>query len=118
MYRRGKKLSKPTKQNINKPFISEENKKKIKVRIIRDVWKPFETEEEKEERKESEKKKKQNERIVKDKILRDIRTLFEHEDDYYKPERVNSSWNNNYTEYESNGGKNRILSLDEYLKKI
>ena len=26
MYGRGQKLSKPTKQNIKKPFISEENK--------------------------------------------------------------------------------------------
>ena len=42
----------------------------------------FETEEEEEEkRKESEKKKKHNERIVKNKIIRDIRTLFEQEEE-------------------------------------
>ena len=35
VYGRGKKLSKPRKQNIKKPFISEENKEKIKDRIIR-----------------------------------------------------------------------------------
>ena len=34
-----------------------------------------------------------------------------------KPERVNKFWNNNYIEYESNGDKNRNLSLDEYLNK-
>ena len=27
------------------------------------------------------------------------------EEDYYKPERVNKFWNNNYIEYESNGDK-------------
>ena len=58
MYGRGKNLSKPRKQNNKKPFKSEENKEKIKDRIIRDIWKFFQTEEEKEERKESEKRKK------------------------------------------------------------
>ena len=39
----------------------------------------FETEEEKEERKKPE----HNERLIKDKIMRDTRTLFEHEEYYY-----------------------------------
>ena len=56
MYGRGKKLSKIRKQNIKKPFISEEKKEKVKDRIIRDIWKLFETKEEKEERTKSEKK--------------------------------------------------------------
>ena len=42
----------------------------IKDRIIRDILKLFEREEGKQERKESEKKKTQNERLVKDKIIR------------------------------------------------
>ena len=64
-------------------------------------------------------KKKQNERIIKDRINRDIRTPFEQqEEDYYKPIRVSNFWHNNYIEYESNGDKNRNLSLDEYLNKI
>ena len=58
VYVRGQKLSQLRKQNIKKPFLSEENKEKMKDRIITDIWKLFETEEEKEERKESEKKKK------------------------------------------------------------
>ena len=37
VYGRGKKLSKPRKQNIKKPFISEVNKQKNKDRIIRDI---------------------------------------------------------------------------------
>ena len=41
VYARGKKLSKPRKQNIKKPFISETNKERIKDRIIKDIWKLF-----------------------------------------------------------------------------
>ena len=37
---------------------------------------------------------------------------------YYKPVRVNNFWSNNYIECKSNGDKNRILSVDEYLDKI
>ena len=90
VYGRGKKLWKPKKQNIKKPFISEKNKEKTKDRIIRDILKLSETEEEKEERKKSEKKEKENERLIKDKIIRDIRALFEQEENYYEPKRVSS----------------------------
>ena len=31
---------------------------------------------------------------------------------------VSNFWNNNYIKYESNGNKNRNLSLDKYLNKI
>ena len=62
------------------------------------------------------KKQEYNERSIKDKTIRDIKTLFEQEEDYYKSKRVNSFWNNNYIEI--NGDKNRNLSLDEYLNKI
>ena len=46
-------------------------------------------------------------------------TLFEQKDDYYyfKPKRVSNFWNNNYIEYESNGDRNRNLSLHKYLDK-
>ena len=49
--------------------------------------------------------KEHNERSITD------RTLFEQQEheDYYKPKRVNNFWNNNYTEYEINGHKNRNL---------
>ena len=39
-------------------------------------------------------------------------TLFEREEDNYKPKRVSSFWNNNDIEHESNGDKNSNLSLD------
>ena len=42
----------------------------------------------------------------------------EQEDDYYKPIRVGNFWNNIYIEYESNGDKNKNLSVKEYLNEI
>ena len=110
VYGRGQKLNIPRKRVIKKPFISEENKEEIKDRIIRDIQKLFEIEVEK----------KQNERLIKDKIIRDIRKIFEREqeENYYKPKRVSSFWNNNYIEYESNGCKNSNLLLDEHRNKI
>ena len=66
------------------------------------------------------KKKQYNERLIKDGILRDIRILFEQEENgkyYYKPKRVNNFWNNNYIQYDRNGIKNKNLSLEEYLNK-
>ena len=79
--------------------------KNIKEIIIGDIWTLFEAKEHKE-------------RLVKDRIVTDIRTFFEQQEDFCKPERVNNFWNNNYIEYESNGDKDRNLSLYEYLNKI
>ena len=50
----GKKLRKPKIQNIINPFILKKNKE-IKDRKIKDIWKLFETEKEKQERKKLEK---------------------------------------------------------------
>ena len=68
----------------------------------------FETEEEEKE---------VNSRLIKNRIIIDIRTLLEQEKDYYKPKTVSYLWNNNYIEYETNGDKNRNLSLEEHLNK-
>ena len=60
-------------------------------------------------------------KTIKDRILRDIKNLFEHEEEeenYYKPVRVSNFWSNNYIEYESNGDRNKTLSVEEYLNKI
>ena len=54
-------------------------------------------------------------RINKDK---DIRKIIKSEEDYYKPVRVGNFWNNNYIKYESNGDKNKTLSVKEYLDEI
>ena len=71
-------------------------------------------------KKEEIKKKKQNEIIIKDNTIRYIRILFkqEKEEDYHEPKRVSNFWINNYIEYDSNGDKNRNLSLDKYFNKI
>ena len=53
-------------------------------------------------------------------VLRNIMNLSKHEEgeNYYKPVRLNNFWSNNYIEYNSNGDKNRIISVKEYLDKI
>ena len=81
------------KQNMmrSKPKIIRENLKdkiirdKLKDKIATDIWTLFETEEEKKERKELEKKKENNEKLIRDGIIREIRTLLEQEEDYYEP---------------------------------
>ena len=58
---------------------------------------------------------------IKDTVLRNIKNLFEYEkeeENYYKPVSINNFWNNSYIDYKSNGDKNRIVSVEEYLDKI
>ena len=43
--------------------------------------------------------KKENE-TIKDRIIRDIRTIFRQEGHYHKPIRVTNFWNINYIKYE------------------
>ena len=43
------------------------------------------------------------------KIIRDIKTLFEQEDDYYKPTRVGNFCNNNYIECKSD--RNTVMEI-------
>ena len=99
----------------------KQNREKIENRLIKDIWNLFDTKEEKEERKRLQKlerkKQKYIERLISNRIIRDIRTRFEQEDeDYLKHERINSFQNNNYIEYDCSGDKS--LSLNEYLNKI
>ena len=54
-----------------------------------------------------------------DKILRDIRTLYElNKEDYYKPVRIGNVFSSNYIEYESNGDKDKTLFIDDYPDMI
>ena len=49
--------------------------------------------------------KKENE-AIKNRVIRDIRNLFQHEEeDYFKPVRVGNFWSNKYIEYESTGDR-------------
>ena len=112
-------MKKIIKKEIKNKIIEDRIIRRIKDRIIRDIWKLFETEKEKKERKKLQKKE-LNERLIKDRIITDIRTLVEQEkeEDYYKPKRVDNLWNNNYIDYGSKGDKNRVLLLKEYLNRI
>ena len=58
--------------------------------------------------------------VIKDRILRDNKNFFEHEEEenYYKPVSVNNFWSHNYTEYESSGDRNKTVSVEKYLNKI
>ena len=57
---------------------------------------------------------------IKDRILRDIKNPFEHEEgeNYHKSVRVSNFWSNSYTEYEVDGDRNKTLSVEEYLNKV
>ena len=57
---------------------------------------------------------------IKDRILKDIENLSEHEkgENYYKPVEVSNFWSNNYIECESDSDTNKTLSVEEYLNKI
>ena len=60
--------------------------------------------------------KKEN-KAIKDRIIRDIRTLFKQKEKYYYiPIRVGNFWKNNYIKYESSGDRNK--NLLQYLDKI
>ena len=60
---------------------------------------------------------KENE-TIKDRIIRDIRILFEQEDDYYKPIGVGNFLNNSCIKYESSSDRNKNLSVKQFLDKI
>ena len=54
-------------------------------------------------------------------MLRDIKNLFEHEEEEencYKPVRVSNFWSNDFIEYESNSYRNKTVWVEEYLNKI
>ena len=62
---------------------------------------------------------KETKKAIKDRAFRDIKNLFEFEEEhYFKPGRVNNFWSNNYIEYKCNNDKNKTLSAEECLNKI
>ena len=63
----------------------------LKDKIFRDILTLFETKGEYEKRT----KKKHNERIIRERIIRDVRT--QQEEDYYEPKRPSNFWNNSFT---------------------
>ena len=63
-------------------------------------------------------KKEINNRLIKDRIIINIRALVEQQQHYYKPKIVSNFWNKNYIEYESNADENRNLLLTNTLIKL
>ena len=59
---------------------------------------------------------KENE-VIKDRAIRDVKTLFELED-LYKPVQVVNFYGNNNIEYVGNGDENKTLLIKEYQDKI
>ena len=41
--------------------------------------------------------------------------LYTKKEDYYKPIRIENFYSNNYIKYESNGDRNKTLSVEEYI---
>ena len=92
-------------ENIIKDMRDLFRLKKLNYNAIKDIRNIFRSEKETKE--------------IKDRILRDIKNIFEHEEEnYHKPVRVNNFWGDKYIEYESNGDRNKCLSVEEYLNKI
>ena len=56
--------------------------------------------------------------VIKDRITRGIKILFEKERNCYIPVRVGNFWSNNYIKYRCNSDRNKNLSINEYLDKI
>ena len=71
---------------------------------------------------ENQKWKKQSEdkmiKAIETKRVRYIKKLFEQEEDFDKPVRLGNFYNNSCIEYESNGDRNKTLSVKEYLEEI
>ena len=56
---------------------------------------------------------------INDNALKDMRIMFESDNkDYYQPVRFTNAFDDNFIEYESNGDKDKRLSIEEYLDKI
>ena len=81
-------------------------KKELNYTAIKDIRNPFRLEEET--------------KAIKDRTLRDIKNLFEHKEgeNYYKQVRISKILSNNYIKYQSNGDRNKTLSVDEYVNII
>ena len=54
----------------------------------------------------------------KEEVLRVIRTLFEREEDYYKPVKIGNAFDHNFIEYERHGDKDKTLLIEEQLDKF
>ena len=61
---------------------------------------------------------KKEKKIIKDRTIRDIKTIFEQEEDYYEPVRVGNFWKKIYMEYQTNGDRNKKPISRRIPKKL
>ena len=98
----------PEEENIIKDIrnICRLKKKQLNYTAIKDIRNLFKLEKET--------------KAIKDRMLRGIKNLSDHEEEktYHKPVRVSNFWSNNYTGCKSDGDRNKALSVEEYLNKI
>ena len=98
-------IQKLAKLFVQKKLLKPKIKKESKYHIIKNIRNHFNLEKEN--------------KVIKDKIINDIRNLLELEnEDYCKQIRVGNLCSSNYIEYESNGDRDKNLSIEEYLNKI
>ena len=58
-------------------------------------------------------------KAIDDRIITNVRNLFEQEEEiYYEPVKVSNFYNSKYVEYELNGGRNKALSIRKYFDEI
>ena len=102
--------SEPLKKTKDIRDIKKENSDTKK--ILEDIETPFES-------KNKTIRDMKSENYDADKILRDIRTLYESGEKYHnKPMRTGNACSSNYIEYESNGDKDKMPLIEDYLDKI
>ena len=53
-----------------------------------------------------------------DEMIRDLRFLYEPEEDYYEPRKTKGAFGSNDVEYESNGDIGETSSIEGYLNKV
>ena len=51
-------------------------------------------------------------------IIRDLRFIYEPEEDYYEPRKTKVALGGNYVEYERNGDTGEVSSIEDYLNKL
>ena len=54
----------------------------------------------------------QNENQDDDEIIRDLRFLYEPEENYYEPRKIKGAFGGNYVKYESNGDTDEAWSIE------
>ena len=93
----------------------------MKDRITREIRIFSETDEEKKKKyKNLDKTNEINNRLIKDRIIRDIKTLFEEEDhdNHFTPKKASNFLNNEYVDYQGSGSRNTNLLLNESVNNI